>query len=73
MATNMNSNKHEDEEEEEEDPAKNPHTHPPYYCDGGCGKVMGHGSDCQRVCDFCEAPYEDDNLVGPVQCPISGP
>ena len=53
----------EEEEEDEEDPAKNPYTHP-YYCDGGCGKVMGRDQwelDCQRICDFCEEPYEESD------------
>jgi hypothetical protein len=42
-------------------------SHPPYLCDGGCGKKMGEESNCQRVCDDCENP------VDPIQCPISGP
>ena len=40
-----------DEEEEEECDA-----HPPYRCDGGCGKKMGQGNDdeCKRICGDCE-------------------
>ena len=39
------------EEEEEECDA-----HPPYRCDGGCGKKMGEGNDdeCKRICGDCE-------------------
>ena len=47
----------EEEEEEEEDEEEDEQciSHPPYYCDGGCGKIMGQGKedDCKRVCDDC--------------------
>jgi len=31
-------------------------SHPPYNCDGGCGKIMGSGydNDCKRTCSDCE-------------------
>ena len=45
-----------DEEEDEECDA-----HPPYRCDGGCGKKMGEGNDdeCKRICGDCE---EEEDL-----------
>ena len=45
-----------DEEEDEECDA-----HPPYRCDGGCGKKMGEGNDdeCKRICGDCEEEEED--------------
>ena len=46
-----------DEEEDEECDA-----HPPYRCDGGCGKKMGEGNDdeCKRICGDCEEKEEED-------------
>ena len=47
-----------DEEEEEEDECL---AHPPYYCDGGCGKIVGDGYDdeCKRICSLCEVTTDD--------------
>ena len=38
-------------------------SHPPYYCDGGCGQKMGGGydHDCQRKCDECESSDESES------------
>ena len=39
--------------------------HPPYYCNGGCGKKMGEGNDhgCKRICDECwVCECEVDNI-----------
>ena len=35
--------------------------HPPYYCDGGCGKIVGDGYDdeCKRICSLCEVTTDD--------------
>ena len=50
-----------DEEEDEECDA-----HPPYRCDGGCGKKMGEGNDdeCKRICGDCEEEEEDEVKCG---------
>jgi len=44
-------------EEEEEECV----SHPPYHCDGGCGKKMGEGNedDCKRICGDCEEEEEE--------------
>ena len=36
--------------------------HPPYYCDGGCGKIVGDGYDdeCKRICSLCEVKGEEE-------------
>ena len=46
--------------------------HPPYYCNGGCGKKMGEGNDdeckricdeCKRICDGCNCMVEDTQYL----------
>ena len=49
-----------DDEDEDQRGADEALAHPPYYCDGGCGKKMGEGNDeCKRICEDCED--EEDN------------
>ena len=40
----------------------NTQTDPPYYCDGGCGKIVGEGwdHDCERVCPDCKEEQEEE-------------
>jgi len=42
--------------------------HPPYYCDGGCGKKVGEGheDDCKRVCEDCDE--SDDEVQHDICC-----
>lgn len=48
------------EEEEEENLC---FTHPPYYCDGGCGEIVGDGYDdkCKRICSLCDNVDTNDD------------
>jgi len=49
--------------EEEEEDEEECDAHPPYRCDGGCGKKMGEGNDdeCKRVCGDCEDEEEEED------------
>ena len=52
-------------------------SHPCYKCDGGCGKVMGAGSndDCQRTCDECggDSSSSDEDVPGPYWTVVGNP
>ena len=50
------------EEESEDNDDKWSIAHPPYRCDGGCGKIVGSPNDdeCDRICDDCKEEEEDD-------------
>jgi hypothetical protein len=53
-----------DEEEDAYIPTRgyNTQTNPPYYCDGGCRKIVGEGwdHDCERVCPDCKEEEEEE-------------
>lgn len=50
-------------EEEEDNDDKWCLSHPPYRCDGGCGKIMGSPNDdeCDRICDDCKEEDKTDD------------
>ena len=51
---------YQEEDEEEDNDYKWSIAHPPYRCDGGCGKIVGSGNDdeCDRICDDCKEEEE---------------
>jgi hypothetical protein len=59
MSCHSDGEEKEEESEEEEECV----SHPPYHCDGGCGKIMGEGNedDCNRTCESCDGEEEEED------------